>query len=103
MFFGVRFGEGEGGGPSISVSGVIMQKFHTGTLHEEEGREAGGRGSLNQIKACVLLKSGKQQHPGEDVVGMKLYDPAPLPPGCTDRIFHVLLFIKRHLLKKNVP
>lgn len=33
-----------GRGPSISVSGVIMQRFHTGTLHEEEGGE-GGRGA----------------------------------------------------------
>lgn len=59
------------------------------------GRGEGGRGGpLNQIKACVLLKSGKQQHPGEDVVGIKSYDP-PTPLQVT------LLFRKRHLKKKR--
>lgn len=56
VFFGVRFGEGEGSGPSISVSGVIMQKFHTGTLHEEEGGEVGGAGFPKSNKGLCLAQ-----------------------------------------------
>lgn len=47
----------------------------------EEAHERGS--SLNQIKACVFLKSEKQ-HPGEDAVGMKLY---------TSRRLHCLHFL----------
>lgn len=51
------------GGASISVSRVIMQTFHTGTLHERRrlrrggvGRGPRGGGSVYQIKACVLAE-----------------------------------------------
>lgn len=43
------------GEASISVSSVIMQTFHTGTLHEQRRLVRGGS-CLNQIKACLLAE-----------------------------------------------